>query len=72
MEGNLAVGKFGKFIAKHMAEENLVNFVHSQTKNYEMHVIRRNSSVNVPNEQLQRGSGTCTHVTSLKRITMQE
>ena len=36
MEGTLKVGKFGEFTAKtYLAEENLVNFVHSQTKSYE-------------------------------------
>ena len=38
---------------ENLAKENLANFVHSQTKNYEKYVIRHNSSVNVQNEQLQ-------------------
>ena len=36
MEGNFGGRKIGKFAAKtYLVEENLANFVHSQTKNYE-------------------------------------
>ena len=44
----LVAEKFGELIAKtYLAKENLANFVHSQIKNYENYVIRRNSSINV-------------------------
>ena len=37
MEGGFGSGKIGKFTATtyYLAEENLVNFVHSQNENYE-------------------------------------
>ena len=50
MEETLAVGKLGKFTTKtYLVEENLANFVHSQTKNYENYIIQHNSSINFCN-----------------------
>ena len=48
--------KLANLLQKHyLAEENLANVVHSQTKNYENYIIWCNPNVNVQNEQLQCG-----------------